>query len=104
MNFNYLKLFTKSYIMSKILLFKMSTCGPCKLLSKLFTQLNIQKEDIVLDEDDNADTIADKYNVKSVPTVVVLNNEGEELGRFVGYKSKEQLLEELDKYKIFDNE
>ena len=90
--------------MNKILLFKMSTCGPCKLLSKLFTQLNIQKEEIVLDEDNNTDTIADKYNVKSVPTVIVLNNEGEELGRFVGSRNKEQLLEELSKYKTFDNE
>ena len=90
--------------MNKILLFKMSTCGPCKLLSKLFTQLNIQKEEIVLDEDNNTDTIADKYNVKSVPTVIVLNNEGEELGRFVGSRNKEQLLEELNKYKTFNNE
>lgn len=86
--------------MNKILLFKLSTCGPCKLLSKLFTQLHILKEDIVLDEDDNADTIADKYNVKSVPTVVVLDKEGEELGRFVGPRSKEQLLEELKKYEV----
>lgn len=97
-NSNYLKLFTK--IMNKILLFKMSTCGPCKLLSNLFNQLHIQKEEIVLDEDDNADTLADKYNVKSVPTVIVLNKEGEELGRFVGYKDKEQLLEELKKYEV----
>lgn len=90
--------------MNKILLFKMSTCSPCKLLSKLFTQLNIQKKEIILDEDDNANTIADKYNVKSVPTVIVLNNEGEELGRFVGSRNKEQLLEELNKYKTLDNE
>lgn len=90
--------------MNKILLFKMSTCSPCKLLSKLFTKLNIQKEEIVLDEDDNADKIVDKYNVKSVPTVIVLNNEGEELGRFVGSRNKEQLLEELNKYKTFNNE
>lgn len=81
----------------------MSTCSPCKLLSKLFTQLNIQKEEIVLDEDDNVDTIADKYNIKSVPTVIVLNNEGEELGRFVGSRNKEQLLEELNKYKTLDS-
>lgn len=90
--------------MNKILLFKMSTCSPCKLLSKLFTQLNIKKEEIVLDEDDNANTIVDKYNIKSVPTVIVLNNEGEELGRFVGSRNKEQLLEELNKYKTLDNE
>ena len=88
--------------MNKILLFKMSTCSPCKLLSKLFTQLNIQKEDIILDEDEN-EKLADKYNINSVPTVIVLNNEGEELGRFVGSRNKEQLLEELNKYNTLDN-
>lgn len=94
----------KEIIMNKILLFKLSTCGPCKLLSKLFTQLRINKEEVTLDKDDNADLMSDKYNIKSVPTVVVLNSEGEELGRFVGFKTKEQLLEELDKYKILSNE
>ena len=39
-----------------------------------------------------------------LPTGVILNSEGEELGRFVGFKTKEQLLEELDKYKILSNE
>ena len=89
--------------MNKILLFKMSTCSPCKLLSKLFTQLNIQKKEIILDED-KSEELADKYHVKSVPTVIVLNNEGEELGRFVGPRTKKQLLEELNKYKTLDNE
>lgn len=89
--------------MNKILLFKLSTCSPCKLLSKLFTQLHILKEDIVLDEDESEE-LADKYHVKSVPTVIVLDNEGEELGRFVGPRTKEQLLEELNKYKTLDNE
>lgn len=94
----------KEVIMNKILLFKLSTCGPCKLLSKFFTQLHINKEEVTLDKDDNADSIADKYDIKSVPTVVILDSEGEELGRFAGFKTKEQLLEELNKYKILSNE
>ena len=89
--------------MNKILLFKLSTCSPCKLLSRLFTQLHILKKDIVLDEDENEE-LADKYNVKSVPTVIVLNNEGEELGRFVGTRTKEQLLEELKNYEVQSSE
>ena len=89
--------------MNKILLFKMSTCSPCKLLSKLFTQLSISKEDIILDKDEN-EKLIDKYNIGHVPTVIVLNNEGEELGRFVGSRNKEQLFEELNKYKTLDNE
>ena len=94
----------KGVIMNKILLFKLSTCGPCKLLSKFFTPLPINKEEVTLDKDDNADLMTDKYDIKSVPTVVILDSEGEELGRFVGFKTKEQILEELNKYKILSNE
>ena len=94
----------KEIIMNKILLFKLSTCGPCKLLSKLFTQLHINKKEVTLDKDDNADLMTDKYDIKSVPTVVILDSEGEELGRFVGPRTKEQLLEELSKYNSIDNE
>ena len=94
----------KEIVMNKILLFKLSTCGPCKLLSKFFTKLHINKEEVTLDKDNNADLMTDKYDIKSVPTVVVLNSEGEELGRFAGFKTKEQLLKELDKYKILSNE
>lgn len=90
--------------MNKILLFKLSTCSPCKLLSTLLTQLHILKKDIVLDEDDNADTIADKYNVKSVPTIVILDKDDNEIGRFIGSRTKEQLLEELKKYEVQSSE
>ena len=54
-----------------------------------------------IDVDENEE-LADKYNVTSVPTVVILNNEGEELGRFVGPRTKEQLLEEIKKYRVCD--
>ena len=93
----------KEIIMNKILLFKLSTCGPCKLLSKFFTQLHINKEEVTLDKDDNADLMTDKYDIKSVPTVVILDSEGEELGRFVGFKTKEQILGEIYKYRSLSN-
>ena len=90
--------------MNRILLFKLSSCGPCKTVSKSLSELSYKYEEMVSDLDDNADSLADKYKIRSVPTILVLNNEGEELDRFVGFKTKEQLLEDLNKYKIFDNE
>lgn len=82
----------------KILLFQLLTYRPCKLLSKLFTDLHVQQDEIILDEDSSTEELADKCNIKSAPTVTVLNSEGEELGRFVGPRTKEQLLEEFKKY------
>lgn len=76
-------------------------CNPCKVLLKAFEKAKIEHQAIDVGENEE---LTDKYNVKSVPTVIVLNNEGEELGRFVGPRTKEQLLEELSKYNSTDNE
>ena len=75
--------------------------NPCKVLLKAFKKAKIKHQ--VIDVGENEE-LTDKYNVKSTPTVIVLNNEGEELGRFVGPRTKEQLLEELSKYNSIDNE
>ena len=39
--------------------------------------------------------------VKSASTVVILDSEGEELGRFGNFRTKEQLLEEFKKYNTY---
>ena len=75
--------------------------NPCKVLLKAFEKAKIKHQAIDVGENEK---LTDKYNVKSVPTVIVLNDEGEELGRFVGPRTKEQLLEELSKYNSTDNE
>ena len=79
----------------KIWKFFGSWCRPCKALTKVFTEAKIEHQDIDVDKNEE---LTDKYHVKSVHTVIVLDNEGEELGRFVGPRTKEQLLEELNKY------
>ena len=76
--------------MNRILLFKLSSCGPCKTVSKSLSELSYKYKEMVIDLDDNADSLADKYKIRSVPTILVLNNEGEELDRIVGFKTKEQ--------------
>lgn len=38
---------------------------------------------------------------KSASTVVILDSEGEELGRFGNFRTKEQLLEEFKKYNVY---
>ena len=49
-------------------------------------------------------SIISRYGeLKSDPRSL-MDSEGEELGRFVGFKTKEQILEELNKYKILSNE
>lgn len=74
-----------------------SWCGSCKMLAPVLEEVAIDlqgKLDVVkLDVDANM-TIAEQYGVKSVPTMILFNN-GEEIVRMVGYRSKQELLNQL---------
>jgi thioredoxin 1 len=71
--------------------FSASWCGPCKTLKPIFEEVrsgygnNIVKfEEYDVDE---ASDVASKYNIRSVPTVIIEKN-GKEVGRFAGVQSK----------------
>lgn len=64
-------------------------CGPCKMLTPIMEQVkgkfsDVQFEDIDIDSQFE---IAQKYYVRSVPTVIIEKN-GEEIERLVGVQSE----------------
>lgn len=68
-------------------------CGPCKKLHPIFTQLaqNYQgKVRFAKINIDNARSIANQYNVKTIPTVILFKN-GKEIKRH-GPGTKQQLI------------
>ena len=69
-------------------------CGPCKAYSPIVESVANENEDIkvVKIDVDNAQDIAMKYQVMSIPTTVVIK-EGKEVNRAVGMVSKSDLLE-----------
>lgn len=84
-----------------ILKFFGSWCNPCKVLSKNLEDAGIEHKSIDVDENEE---LTEKYNVMSVPTIVVLDEDDNEVGRFIGSRTKEQLLKELKKYEIQSSE
>ena len=73
--------------MNKILYFTASWCGPCKMMASTVTEaigggMNITKIDV--DEDQDMST---KYNVRSVPTMVLVNQNNEVVNRVVGLQT-----------------
>lgn len=82
----------------KILLFKLSTCSPCKAVSKILAALHIKYTEMIIDENEEADTLADKYEICSVPTIIITDNDGNEVDRITGVKSKEEFKELLSEY------
>ena len=69
-------------------------CAPCKMLSPIIEQVAEENNDIkvVKINVDELQEIAIKYEVMSIPTLVVIKN-GQEVNRSVGFVSKSQILE-----------
>lgn len=75
-------------------------CGPCKMQapvleevkSKIGDKANIVKVDI-----DRNNELAAKYNVQSVPTLILFKN-GEAIWRTVGFQQGDVLLSKLNEH------
>ncbi|HCX2424212.1 TPA: thioredoxin [Staphylococcus aureus] len=75
-------------------------CGPCKMIAPVLEELAADyegKADILkLDVDENPSTAA-KYEVMSIPTLIVFKD-GQPVDKGVGFQPKENLAEVLDKH------
>ena len=75
-------------------------CGPCKMLTPIMEKVkgnygDISFRDINIDEDFE---VAQKYFVRSVPTVII-ENDGVEVGRFAGLQSELTYINALNEIK-----
>ena len=74
-------------------------CGPCKTIAPILEEIAAEQEGLRIAKvnvDDSPD-LALKYNVMSIPTLIVFSN-GEPAKRLVGAKPKAALLEELGEF------
>lgn len=75
-------------------------CGPCKMIAPVLEDLAKDVEGkaniVKLDVDENQATAA-KYEVMSIPTLIVFKD-GEPVDKVVGFQPKENLAEVLDKH------
>lgn len=69
--------------MKKILYFTATWCGPCTYVKPQMQEISNQIPISFIDVDSNA-TTTEKYNIKNIPAVVLIDNTGRELGRLVG--------------------
>lgn len=78
----------------KILKFAAEWCGPCKMLSKTLEQY--YKGDVPIEEIDidNNSEVAVRYAIRGVPTLVLLDDSGNELRR----KSGMMMIDDFEKF------
>lgn len=72
-------------------------CGPCKMMAptieKLAEELQGKAKVGKINVDENQD-LAMKYNIMSIPTIIIFKD-GKESKRLVGVRDKNELLNEL---------
>ncbi len=77
-------------------------CGPCQMMLPIVEEMikenkdqNVKIGKLNIDE---AQDVAVKYNVMSIPTFLLFKS-GKEVSRIQGYCAKEDLLQLIEKYK-----
>ena len=73
-------------------------CGPCKMMGPVVEEIAEERSDVkvVKINVDNAEDIAIKYQIMSIPTLVVVKD-GQEVNRSIGLISKEKIEELIEK-------
>lgn len=75
-------------------------CGPCRMLSPVLEEVLEESKgefDIVKVDVDESYDLAKKFGVMSVPTMIIFQ-EGIETGKMIGYRQKDDILEEIKSY------
>lgn len=80
--------------MKQLLKFKAVWCGPCKSLSNIMEGVDFGVPVVEIDIDDDFET-AVKYNIRNVPTLVLVEDE-KELKRFSGVMRADQIKNWLE--------
>ena len=78
--------------MKQLLYFSAPWCQPCKTLGSIMDQVSHQAKVRKINVD-NSPEMASHYGVRSVPTVILVNELGEEKSRLVGVQSGQTYLD-----------
>lgn len=86
--------------MSRVLQFHAEWCGPCKVVTPILREIAEERRSTLtlerLDIDtDQGGREAMYWNVKGVPTMIHLDEEGNEIARVVGAQPKTLLMRNL---------
>ena len=72
-------------------------CGPCRVIAPSLEEINAERDDlriVKLNVDDNQQTAA-RYNVLSIPTLILFRN-GEVAHQIIGALPKKRLEQEIE--------
>lgn len=87
-------------MLKKIIKFGASWCAPCKALAPIIEEISQDErfkeiEFSEIDIDNDEDLLTEKYGIRNIPTLIMLNEEGEVMKRLVGMLPKEKIEQEI---------
>jgi len=78
--------------MNKLIYISATWCGPCRLFSPVMNKVAASGIPVVkMDADKDQQSIA-KYGVRSIPTVIKVDLNDDEVSRLVGAKSESEVI------------
>jgi len=80
--------------MKTIKYFTATWCGPCKAFKPIMNEVAGEGHSVQFIDVDEQQNIAVQYGVRSIPTVVIEEN-GNEVDRFIGALPKQTILEKV---------
>lgn len=80
--------------MKELLYFTSANCGPCRAMKPIISELQAEGHIITKIDVDRDRITTSLFQISAMPTFVLLRD-GSEVGRFIGARSKDQLLTEL---------
>lgn len=69
-----------------------NSCGPCKVLENNLKQANIEHENVLV-ASDKGEELVEKYNVRNIPTLLLLDDNGNLIKKFTGILTPDKLKE-----------
>lgn len=81
----------------KYLYFSAPWCGPCKMFGPVMERVSTKAPVQKINVDENQQ-MAMQYSVRSVPTVILVGNDGKEYARQVGVQTEQMLVEQYNNF------
>ena len=82
----------------KLIFFHSSWCGPCKAVAPIVEELKSTYDIWDIDVDEAEDTTLVKYKIRSIPVLILEDDQGKELWKHVGSIPKVDLENKLKEY------
>jgi thioredoxin 1 len=80
--------------MKTVYYFTASWCGPCRQVKPIVKDINVEygREVFTIIDIDKDQNLSNKYTVRSVPTFIIVDQDGKQLKRCIGSQTKQNLL------------